>query len=104
MPSFLLELYLPRSRGVVEVAALAECAAAAATQGGSPVRYVRSMHLAEDETCFLVFEAPSREVLLDAAHLAGLTEARVVEAVEAESIEPSSKGALALVTGESSKD
>ena len=89
MPSFLLELYLPRSRGVEEVAALAQRAAAAATQGGSPVRYVRSMHLPEDETCFLVFEAPSREVLLDAAHRTGLTEARAIQAVEAESLEPS---------------
>jgi Nickel responsive protein SCO4226-like len=89
MPSFLLELYLPRSRGVEEVAALAQGAAAAATRGGSPVRYVRSMHLAEDETCFVVFEAPSREVLLEAAHRTGLTEARVIEAVEVESVEPS---------------
>jgi hypothetical protein len=82
MPTYLLELYVPRSDAVDDAAARARQVAAAAARPGVRVRYLRSLYLADDETCFHVFEAPSREAVADAAHRVGLTDARVTEAVE----------------------
>jgi hypothetical protein len=48
------------------------------------VRYVRTLFVAEDETCFHVFDAPSREALVEAARRAGLTALRITEAIENE--------------------
>lgn len=82
MRSFLLELYLPRGRSLEEAVALARGAAEAATRDGLAVQYVRSMHLEDDETCFHVFEAASREPVIEAARRAGMAGARVTETVE----------------------
>lgn len=79
MPRYLLELYVPRGLGLDEAAARARLVEE------KDVRYVRTMFVAEDETCFHVFEAASREALLEAASRSGLTEARVTETVESES-------------------
>jgi hypothetical protein len=57
-------------------------AKALATLGGEELRYVRTYFVAEDEICFHVFEAASREVVVEAAERAGLTDARITEAVE----------------------
>jgi hypothetical protein len=76
MPRYLLELYVPRGQGLDEATARAQLV------HEKDVRYVRTMFIAEDETCFHVFEAASREVLLEAVTRSGLGEARVIEAVE----------------------
>jgi hypothetical protein len=55
MPTYLIEPYLPRA--------------------GS---------LAEDETCFHVFEAPIRDAVVAAAAHAGLADARITEALRNE--------------------
>ncbi|PWU24999.1 MAG: hypothetical protein C5B48_03520 [Candidatus Rokuibacteriota bacterium] len=81
MPRYLLELYVPRGQGLEEAAARAQLVQE------KDVRYVRTMFVAEDETCFHVFEAASRDVLLEAASRSGLVEARITEAVESESRE-----------------
>ena len=85
MPNYLLEPYLPRGgslsagaedrRGIERLAALED----------EQLRYVRTFYVAEDETCFHVFEAPTREAVVDAASRAGLEDARVTEAVQSES-------------------
>jgi len=54
-------------------------AAQTATRSGSPVRFVRSFFVPEDETCFLVFEAASAEDVRAAALLAGLRFEHVAE-------------------------
>ena len=51
---------------------------------GRALRSVRTLFVAEDETYFHVFEAPSRDALVEAARSAGLTHVRVTEAVESE--------------------
>lgn len=82
MARYLVELYLPRSRSLDKVADETRRAAAAAARDGIEVRYVRSLYLEDDETCFHVFEAPSREAVFEATRRAGLRGARVTEAVE----------------------
>jgi hypothetical protein len=81
MPSFLLELYLPR---VGSLAAAAE-GARRVERFGDQLRYVRTYFVAEDETCFHVFEAGSREAVVEASRRAGLKDARVTGTVEASS-------------------
>jgi hypothetical protein len=82
VPTFLVELYLPRSISVHEVAAHARLAAAKAGGVGSGIQYVRSTHVAEEEMCFIAFEAPSRNAVIGVARVAGWEHARVIEALE----------------------
>lgn len=82
MPTFLVELYLPRSISVREVAARARLAAAMAGGEGSEIQYLRSTHVADEEMCFIAFEAPTRDSVTGVARAAGWEHARVIEAVE----------------------
>ena len=85
MRTFLVEAYEPRGRGAEALSVLetrARAAAADLSRSGSRTRYVRTMFLPEDEICLHVFEAPSREAVLEAARTAGLTDARITEVVE----------------------
>lgn len=54
----------------------ARCRAAA--DGFDGVRYVRSILVPEDETCFHLFEGPSEEAVRKVGALAGLAPLRVV--------------------------
>jgi Protein of unknown function (DUF4242) len=85
MPSYCLELYLPRgSNARIEKAADdARRAAEALSTDGVPIRYVRSTYLDEDETCFHLFEAESAQEVAAAAHRAGLTGGRITPAIGA---------------------
>ena len=82
MPDYLLELYLPRGVSLSRAAEDARRVQAASAHAGSGLRYVRTLFVAEDETCFHVFEALSRDVLVEAASRAGFAGARVTEAVQ----------------------
>jgi Protein of unknown function (DUF4242) len=84
MPSYCLELYLPRASAarLEETAGQARLAAEALSTDGIPINYVRTTYLAEDETCFHVFEANSAEDVAEAARRAGLPTGRVTRAVE----------------------
>jgi hypothetical protein len=84
MPSYLLEVYVSKLDSVPRASEDARRVANAAAPEAGELRYVRTLFLAEDETCFHVFEAPSREALVQAAQRAGLREARVTEAIERE--------------------
>lgn len=61
---------------------LARSAAEERTRWGTQVRYLRSVFIPEDETCLLLYEAPSAEAVREAARGAGLQFERVLEAVE----------------------
>ncbi len=80
MLSYLVEVYLPRSRAD-EARATARRARAAAeqlTREGMAVHYVRTTFLPADETCFHLFEASSAEVVEEVSRRAELSRARVV--------------------------
>jgi hypothetical protein len=86
MPEFLLEFYVSRSDGAV-VARRAERARLGATESardGTTVRYVRSIFVPEDETCFFLYEADSIEAVSAAARRAALPFERVAELSEGE--------------------
>ena len=84
MADFLVEVYTPK----LDQAALAklverlQAAVEAMSAKGSRVRYVRSTHVPEDETCFHLFESESAELVREAGRCAGLMFDRVTEAVE----------------------
>jgi Nickel responsive protein SCO4226-like len=80
---FLVELYVSRvDRASVEAGAeRARRAAESLTAEGTPVRYLRSIFVPEDETCFYLYEAASVEAVREAARRAALRFERVAEAV-----------------------
>jgi hypothetical protein len=61
VPNYLVETYL--SRGLAGERASRErrprSAAEQLAEGGTPVRFDRSIYVPEDEICFFVFDAPS---------------------------------------------
>lgn len=83
MATFLVELYLARGDvgGVERSARAARLAAEQLTREGTPVRFVRSLFVPDDETCFYVYEAASVETVREAARRAALPFERVTEAV-----------------------
>jgi hypothetical protein len=80
MTSWLVEGYAPVSTDLAEVQARAREAASGLTLAGTPVRYVRTIFVREDETCFHVFEASSLESVREVARRALLEAQRIVEA------------------------
>jgi hypothetical protein len=82
MPRYLVELYLPRpgAGGRRASAARARSAAKALTREGTPVRYVRSIFIPEDETYFHLFEGPSEAAVRQASERAGMSPTRIVAA------------------------
>jgi hypothetical protein len=84
MPTYCLELYVPRAAAarLEEEARQARLAAEAIATNGVPVQYVRTTYLAEDETCFHLFEAASEDIVADLARRAELHYERIVEAEE----------------------
>jgi hypothetical protein len=59
----------------------ARSAAEELTRTGTRVRFDRSIHVPDDEICFLVFDAPSGREAALVAERAALEPIRVVEAV-----------------------
>jgi hypothetical protein len=84
MPRYLVESYVPRSRAR-EARAAARDARRAAEElvcEGTAVRYVRTTFLPDDETCFHIFEAASKEAVGEACRRAGIGTGRIVPAME----------------------
>jgi len=83
MPAYLAELYVPRSGsdGVRDAAARARTAADELRRTGTAVRFLRSIFVPAEETCFLLYEAESPESVRRAGVLAGIAPDRILEAV-----------------------
>jgi hypothetical protein len=83
VPEFVVELYISRTdAGMVGHGAdRARRAAEELSRQGTPVRYLRSIHIPEDETCFLLYQAASADAVRTAAGRAGLPFDHVAEVV-----------------------
>jgi Nickel responsive protein SCO4226-like len=83
MAEFLVELYVSREdgAGVERGAESARLAAEELTREGTPVRYLRSIFVPEDETCFFLYEAASADAVREAAQRAGVVFERIAETV-----------------------
>lgn len=83
MAEFLVEMFVSREDGAaVETGAeRARLAAEELTREGRPVRYVRSIFVPEDETCFFLYEAESADAVREAAQRAGVVFERIAEAL-----------------------
>jgi hypothetical protein len=79
VPRFLVESYVAASAAAVDDASTR---ARLTAELGSGVGYVRTTFVPGDETVLHLFDAPSREALDEAAHLAGLDFDRIVEVVD----------------------
>jgi len=93
VPSYLVEVYLPRSRAheARATGCRARTAAEELSREGAQVRYVRTTFLPEDETCFHLFEAASAQAVEAASRRAGIGRARIVPVIEASG--PARRGA-----------
>lgn len=81
MSSYLLEAYTPASALLEEIEARLRSAAAELSESGTPVRYLRSIRVPEDETCFHLLDGPSSEAVAETARRAGISAPRITEAV-----------------------
>jgi hypothetical protein len=74
MADFLVEVYTPKldARTLTTLVARLEAAAEAITREGRRVRFLRSIHVPEDETCFHLFEGESADVVCEAGRRAEL--------------------------------
>lgn len=82
---YLVELERPTAGwgGIQEAAARAREAAGELRGDGLPVRFLRSVYVPEDDTCFFLYEGPSREAVQLAVQRAVGLGGRVVESVAA---------------------
>ena len=83
MREYLVEVYFARgSRGGMRNAVKhARKAAESLAAEGARIRYVRSIYLPADETCFHIYEALDVDCVEEASRRAGAAVTRVVEAL-----------------------
>jgi hypothetical protein len=81
MVEYLLERYVSRgdSEAVEAGAERARREAERISREGTAVRFVRSIFVPEDETCFYLYEAESPDAVLEAARRAELRVDRIAE-------------------------
>jgi hypothetical protein len=86
MNEFLAEAYVSRTDAdvVAHCATRAQRGAEALTREGTPVRYLRSIFVPDDETCFYLLEAASVDGVRALADRAGLHFERIAEAAHPE--------------------
>ncbi len=56
--------------------------------GGAPVRFLRSVYVPEDDTCFLLYEAPAEDIVAAALARAGLRAGRLATTLAAAEAPP----------------
>lgn len=78
-----METYLPDQPlfDLEEAAGRARAAAERLADGGTPIRYLRSILLPDEETCFHLYQAESEASVVEASRLAGFSSPRILEAV-----------------------
>ena len=95
MAEYLVELYVAQGDQNVAQrhAESAEQAGAELTREGRPVRCLRSIFVPEDETCFLLFDAPSADLVAEAVHRAGLRHEHISAATSTTTVAAASAAA-----------
>ena len=83
MTEFLVELYVSRTDSLAAESGgeRGRLAAEELTREGTPVRYLRSIFVPEDETCFHLYEAATADAVHEVARRAALRFERVAQAV-----------------------
>lgn len=76
MTEYLIELYAPRG----SAQGARRLAGAVAASGGG-LRYVQTILVPRDETCFCLLEAPSESAVAGVAAAAGVALERIAEAI-----------------------
>jgi uncharacterized protein DUF4242 len=81
---YLLESYLPKHAlpEREQIIARVRRAARAVSLQGTPVSYLRSIVIPDDESCFHLFDGPSAEAIAEVSRLAALEYDRIVEVLE----------------------
>jgi hypothetical protein len=81
---YLVEVFQPKLTAAERAAASAQARRAAEqqSQAGTPVRYLRSIFVPEDEVLFHLFEGGSADAVRQAMARAELPYERVVEAID----------------------
>jgi hypothetical protein len=83
LATYLVESYTPPSRTLEPATGRALARAAAElVREGVHVEHRRTTFLADDDTCFYLFEAPSPAAVAELCRRAGLWHVRIVRAVE----------------------
>lgn len=85
MAEFMAELYVSQAdaAGAERVARRVRAATEQLTREGTSIRYLRAIFVPEDETCFVLCEAPSAGAVVAAAERASVRFARISGATEA---------------------
>jgi hypothetical protein len=84
MGTFLVEFYVSRTAEAGMRGEHARQVAEELSRQGTAVRYLRSIFVPQDETCFHLYEATSIESVLQVAELASLPCVHISEAVSDE--------------------
>ena len=79
--AFLVERYLPAAAADSLPAAVSRVAQLCASRPGTGVRYLHSVYLPSEETCFCLFRGPSAEAVRDVNREAGFALDRITDAV-----------------------
>jgi SAM-dependent methyltransferase len=100
MAEYLVECYVAKSdhRAAQQHVDRADRASAELTREGQSVRCVRSIFVPEDETCFLLYEAPSAAVVAEALHRAGLRHEHISAATSSHRSVPAASVGAAVPT------
>lgn len=80
MTSFLVEAYAPAAARIADIATRTRSAAEVASRAGTPVRYLPSIFVPQDEMCFHLLEAVSAVAVREVIRRAGFSPDRIVEA------------------------
>jgi len=78
--SFLAETYALTAATIADIATRARSAAEEASRAGTPVRYLSSIFVPQDEMCFHLVEAGSAVAVRAVIERAGFSPDRIVEA------------------------
>jgi hypothetical protein len=84
MATFLLEFYVSPTAEAGKRGEHARQVAEELSRQGTPVRYLRSIFVPQDETCFHLYEATSIESVRQVAERASLSCVHICEAVSEE--------------------